>query len=251
MATVAARPTDSATVVRALPGRRYDHVFFATTSWLMLITVVVGFGPTYYFAGMVNSPLPSLIVHLHAIAFSSWILLLVTQTSLVSAGRVDIHRRLGIGGFFLACLMVVLGLLAATDSLVREAGPVGRDPKFFYIIPTSDMLVFAILIFLAFRNRTNPPAHKRLIYVGTSSLLIAAIARWPFALVHRRAPVAGLFVYVFLLLLAAYDLWSMRKIHRVTLWASAFLIFVFQVRLVIGKTAAWHSFASWVQALAR
>jgi len=147
--------------------------------------------------------------------------------------------------------MVFVGLLAATDSLVREAGPAGRDPKFFYIIPTSDILIFAILIFLAFRNRANSPSHKRYIYVGTSTLLIAAIARWPFTLVHRRVAVAGLFVYVFLLLLIAYDLWSTRKIHRVTLWASAFLIFVFQSRLVLGKTAAWHSFASWVQELAR
>lgn len=251
MSTVAAQPTDSAKIVQSLPGRRYDHVFFATMSWLMLITVVVGFGPTYYFAGMVNAPLPSAIIHVHAIVFSSWILLLVTQTSLVSAGRVDIHRRLGIGGFVLACIMVVVGLLAATDSLVREAGPAGRDPKFFYIIPTSDMLVFVVLIFLAFRNRANSPVHKRYIYVGTSTLLIAAIARWPFSFVHRQVAVAGLGVYLFLLLLALYDLWSTRKIHRVTLWASALVIFVFQSRLVLGKTAAWHSFASWVQELAR
>jgi len=36
-------------------------------------------------------------------------LLLLTQTTLVSAGRVDIHRRLGIAGFLLAWAMVVLG----------------------------------------------------------------------------------------------------------------------------------------------
>ena len=49
------------------------------------------------------------------------ILLLVAQTLLVSAGRVDIHRRLGIAGFSLACLMVILGVLAATDSLALES----------------------------------------------------------------------------------------------------------------------------------
>src|SRR2546430_6276618 len=43
-----------------------------------------------------HAPLPSLTIHLHGAAFSCWILLLVTQTSLVSAGRVDIHRRLGV-----------------------------------------------------------------------------------------------------------------------------------------------------------
>jgi len=200
---------------------------------------------------MFHAPLPSLIIHLHGAAFTCWILLLVTQTSLVSAGRVDIHRRLGIAGFLLACLMVILGVLAATDALVRGAGPAGRDPQFFYIIPLTDMLIFATLIFFAFRNRSHPAAHKRLILIATIDLMIAAIARWPMAFVHRNAPRAALVCYLYLLILVAYDLWSTRKVHRATLWASASLIFVYQIRLPIGKTAAWHAFAGWVQSVAR
>jgi hypothetical protein len=237
-------PAKSASVFR---DQRYDHLFFSVMAWLMLATVFVGFARTYYLAGVFGAPLPSLIIHLHGAAFSCWILLLVTQTSLVSAGRVDIHRRLGIAGFCLACLMIILGSLAATDSLVRAAGPAGRDPQFFYIIPLTDMLIFATLIFFAFRARSNPPAHKRLILVATTALLIAAVARWPMDFVYRKAPVAAFLTYAFLLVLAAYDYWSTQKIHRATLWGSAFLIFVQQVRLPIGKTAAWHAFAAWVQ----
>jgi len=218
---------------------------------LILATVFVGFARTYYLAGVFHAPLPSPIIHLHGAAFSCWILLLVTQTSLVSAGRVDIHRRLGIAGFLLACVMVILGVLAATDSLVREAGPPGRDPKFFYIIPLTDMLVFATLVFFAFRARSNPPAHKRLIFVATVALTIAAIARWPLTLVHRNPIRAALLSYLLLLILVVYDLWSTRKVYRATLWAGAFLIFVQQVRIPIGKTAAWHAIASWVQSVAR
>lgn len=251
MATVAARPGSSALRAPSLPGRRYDHFFFPIMAALMLVTVVVGFGPTYYFAGVFRAPLPSTIVHIHGAAFSCWILLLITQTSLVAAGRTDIHRRLGVAGFILACLMVVLGILAATDTLVHERGPVGRDPQFFYIVPMSDMLIFVVLIFFAFRNRFNPVAHKRLIYVATATLLIAAIARWPLALVHRHAARAGMVVFLFLFVLMAYDFWSMRKIHRATLWASALVIFVFLARIPIGHTAAWHSFAAWVQHAAR
>src|SRR3989475_3346443 len=115
-------------------GRHFDNFFFSAMALLILATVFVGFARTYYLAGVFQAPLPSLIVHLHGAAFSCWILLLVTQTSLVSAGRVDIHRRLGIAGFLLACLMVILGMLAATDALAREVAP-GGDAKFFYIIP--------------------------------------------------------------------------------------------------------------------
>jgi hypothetical protein len=80
--------------------------------------------------------------------------------------------------------------------------------------------------------------------------LIAAIARWPIGFVFRNAPVAALVSYGFLIILVGYDLWSTRKVHRATLWAGAFLIFVQQIRLPIGKTAAWHAFASWVQSFA-
>ena len=249
MATAVADPGIPAQRSVSLPGRGYDHLFFSTMALLMLATVFVGFARTYYLAGVFHAPLPSLTIHLHGAAFSCWILLLVTQTSLVAAGRVDIHRHLGIAGFLLACLMVILGVLAATDSLVREAGPAGRDPKFFYIVPLTDILIFATIIFFAFRARSNPAAHKRLILVATTALLIAAIARWP--VVHRNNPKAALLSNLFLIVLVAYDLWSTRKIHRATLWASAFLIFVQQIRIPIGKTAAWHTFATWVQSFAR
>ena len=251
MATAVGNPSIPAKPPTGLPGRRYDHLFFPGMALLILATVFVGFARTYYLAGVFHAPLPSLIIHLHGAAFSCWILLLVTQASLVAAGRVDIHRRLGIVGFLLACLMVILGVLAATDSLVREAGPVGRDPKFFYIIPLTDMVIFAVLVFFAFRARSNPPAHKRLILVATVALMIAAIARWPLALVHRNAIRAALLSYLFLLILAAYDFWSTRKVHRATLLAGAFLIIVQQIRIPIGKTAAWHAFASWAQSIGR
>jgi hypothetical protein len=251
MATVVARPSSPAKLATSMPGRRFDHFFFSGMALLMLVTVFVGFAPTYYLAGVFHAPLPSFIIHLHGAAFTCWILLLVTQTSLVAAGRVDIHRRLGIAGFLLACLMVLLGVLAATDSLVRGGGPPSLDPKTFYIVPLTDMLIFATLVFFAFRVRSNPAIHKRLILVATIGLSLAAVARWPLALVHRNPGRAAMFSYIFLLLIVAYDLWSTRKFNRATLWAGAWLIFVQQIRIPIGKTAAWHAFATWVQSLAR
>lgn len=251
MATAVARPSSPPRHLIDLPSRRYDHLFFSTMALLMLGTVFVGFAHSYYLAGIFGAPLPSLIIHLHGAAFSCWILLLVTQTSLVAAGRVTIHRRLGIAGFVLACFMVMLGVLAATDSLGRGTGPSGLDAKFFYVIPMTDMLIFATLVIFAFRARSNPAAHKRLILVATTALLIAAIARWPFDVVHRKPMMAALASYVFLLILVAYDLWSTRRVHRATIWAGAFLIFVQQIRIPIGRTAAWHAFASWALSLSK
>lgn len=248
MVTAVAQPGIPA---KALPGRRYDHLFFSGMALLLLVTVFVGFARTYYLAGVFHAPLPSIIIHLHGAAFTCWILLLVTQTSLVSAGRVDIHRRLGIAGFLLACLMVVLGVLAASDSLAHRVSPTGLDPKVFYVVPMTDMLIFSVLIACAFRFRFNAAAHKRLILIATISLMIAAIARWPIAFSHRNPFRAALISWVFLLLLIAYDLWSTRKVHRATIYATVFLIIVQLIRFPLAHTHAWQSFAAWAQSLAR
>lgn len=251
MASIAANPAATAKSVRSIPDLRYEHLFFSGMSILMLLTVFFGFARTYYLAGVFRAPLPSLIIHIHGAAFTCWILLLVTQTSLVATDRTDIHRKLGIAGFSLAGVMLVLGILAGTDNLLRAHDVAGRDPKMFYIVPLTDMLLFGTFIYFAFRSRSNPSAHKRYILLATTALLVAAIARLPFAFLSRKNPIDGAFSDIFLLALVAYDLWSIRKIHRATLWSGIFLIVVQQSRIPIGKTALWHSFATWVQTHAR
>ena len=235
----------------ALPGRRYDHYFFSGTAWLMLATAFVGFAPTYYLAGVFNAPLPNRIIHVHGALFSCWILLFIVQNSLAWAGRVDIHRKLGLFGFVLACLMVLVGWTAATDRLVRGTAPPGFDTYFFYIVPMTDMVIFATLIFFAFRARRDPPAHKRILYIATSGILIAAVARFHVSWLFHNVLHAAIATNIFLVLLVAYDLWSMHRVHRATIWAGAFLIFVQQIRLPIAKTAAWHSIAAAVQSFFR
>lgn len=249
MATTVATAT-LAPAGKGLAKAQYDHIFFPAISWLMLSTVFIGFAPTYYLAGLARAPLPSKIIHVHAVAFSCWILLLITQTSLVAARRLDIHRKLGIFGFLLACLMVILGIWAAVDMLVR-GGPIGRDPKWFFAITIANILAFALLIPFAYRSRRDPAAHKRIIVLATTALLTAAISRWPFAIVHHKTLVSMLFSYVFVLLLLAYDAWALHRIHRATLMASICVIAVQQAAFPIGRTAIWHSFAGWVASLAR
>jgi hypothetical protein len=182
MATVAVPQTKP---VKLGTKRQYDNYFFSVMALLILATVFVGFARTYFLAGVFRAPLPNLLIHIHGAVFSSWILLLIAQTALVSAGRVDIHRRLGLVGFGLACLMVTLGVLAASNSLARNFSPPGSgfDPRTFYAIPIGDMLIFATLVFFAYRARFDPAAHKRLILIATISLMDAPTGRPPFTVI--------------------------------------------------------------------
>jgi len=238
IATALSKPT--------LPGRRYDRVFFAILAALILGTVFLGFAPTYYLAGMIKAPLPSWIIHVHGALFSSWIILLIVQTAFVSVRRVDLHKKLGLFGFGLACLMVVVGLMAATNSLHRNfAPPGGLDPQTFYIVPLTDMLLFAVFIYFSYRLRTDSPAHKRLIILATLAILDAAIARWPLAYIRAGNHVlTDLTLYAFIFLLIGYDLWSTHKVHRATIWGSLAIIVVQQIRVPIGLTPLWHHFTA-------
>ncbi len=142
-------------------------------------TVLYGFAKTYFLAGMVAAPLPNKLIHIHGAAFTLWMVLLVVQIGFVSAGKIAWHKKLGLFGFGLAVAMLILGALAATDALRRGDAPPGLTPQTFYIIPLSDMLVFAVLVFFAYRARRRPAAHKRLILIATIGLMDAAVGRWP------------------------------------------------------------------------
>jgi hypothetical protein len=237
--------------VSPMPGRRYDHRFFSAMVIAMFLSVIVGFGPTYYLKGVFTAPLPAPIIHIHAAVFSCWILLLVTQTTLVSAHRVDIHRRLGLFGFGLACLMPIVGVLAATNRLVRNMAPPSMDAKTFYAIPMTDMVIFPVLIYFAYRARTDSPQHKRFIVIATLSLMTAAFARFHIAFLRGQPLHASLIPYGFLLCLAAYDLWSTHKLQRATILGGSFLVVAQQLGHVFAHTATWQSFATWVQTHAR
>lgn len=244
----------TATVPRSIApfiGRRTDNYFFCGMALLLLATVVVGFARTYFLAGVFRAPLPSVLVHVHGALFFCWILLLITQVSLVSAGRVDIHRKLGLAGFGLACAMVVIGTLTASKLLARNVSPIPAfDAKTFYAIPMADMVVFATLIFFAWHYRSNSAAHKRLILIATIALMDAPTGRPPFAAITNHQYLDSIFCVAFLLLLVGYDVWSRHKVHRATILGGLLMVIIYLARVPIGMSAGWHSFATWAQNLA-
>lgn len=234
---------------------RFEHFFFSGMALLILVFVLVGFAHTYYLAGIFRAPLPNLLLHIHGAVFTAWILLLVAQTSLVAAHRVDIHRRLGLFGFAIACAMVILGLLVATDAIIRHAtdAPMAQAMRIFYATPVFGISMFGVLVCLAFRYRFKPSVHKRLILLANLTILPAALDRWPVPWAWWGNRMANLLIVCpIVLLLIGYDLWSTKKIQPVTLWGGLSLIAIEQIiRPFVAHTAAFQSFAAWMQIHAR
>jgi hypothetical protein len=238
---------------------QYDHLFFPGMAVLILAAVFLGFAQTYYLGGVLKlpdwkagaGPPHPLLVHIHAVIFSSWTVLLVVQTSLIAGRRVAVHRRLGLIGFGLACLLVLAGLAVTCEALARNA-PLG-DPKLkFPFLQIVDMTVFSTLIYFGYRERFNPAAHKRLTLIATVTLLDAAFVRWPVPLIGKNFLAAELCCYSLLVILASYDLWFTGKFHRATIWGSALVILAHHPILsILNQNVIWHRFAIWMQTVGR
>jgi hypothetical protein len=225
--------------------RMVERVFYSGMAVLLCVCVYIGFSPTYFQAGMMRAPLPAPILQVHGAVFTLWMLLFLVQAALISARRVQWHRSLGTVAFCLPPIMIVLGVMAAIDALHRgvRIGPL--DPAVSAAIPLIGIAGFAIVIYFSWRARRRPDAHKRLILIATMALVGAAFGRFPWARLGVP-PAAGAVtgLGIVLLILIVYELISIRRIHRSTMWAAPLVFASVALAVPIGMTPAWHAFAA-------
>jgi hypothetical protein len=236
----------------ALPARsaiaRREHLFFGGMTIAMLIAVLVGFGPTYFFSTISGTTFElTRPLHVHGAAFTSWMVLLVVQSTLVAAGRTDIHRKLGVAGAVLAGLMMVLGAYVALtrfhDGLMNP--PPGIPAGVLLAVALGTIVVFPVLFGSALLLRRRVDYHKRLVLIATLELVMAAVARWP-GVASFGPPGFFALTDLFVVALIVYDFKSRGRIHPATLWGGLFLVASQPLRLVIGFSAPWAAFAAWV-----
>jgi hypothetical protein len=229
-----------------IAGKRRERLFYLGISVMIAITVFAGFAPTYFLKSYFGSPPLIPLLHFHGFVFSSWIVLLLTQTTLVAANRTDIHRRLGIAGGVIAALMVVVGTTTAIIRANQGAAPGGTPPLVFLAIPLFDMLVFASLVSAGLYFRRRPDVHKRLMLLATISILSAAIARLPFGILRAGPPAFFGLTDLFIVACVVYDLIARRRLHRATIWGALLIVLSQPLRLMISGTGAWMAFATWL-----
>jgi FtsH-binding integral membrane protein len=231
--------------------RTSEHRFYAGMAVAILATVLVGFGRTFFlarwFPEVQHLAAPETFFYVHGAIFTAWMLLLLLQPVLVARQRTDLHRKLGWVGAALAAAMIGVGFEGALLAARRPGGFMGLDipATVFLIVPLLDIALFALLVGLAIARRRDLQAHKRLMLVGTISILGAAVARLPLS--FMVGPIA-FFVGtdLFLLPLVAWDLRSRGRLHPVTLWGGLLLIASQPFRLWVSGTETWQGFARWL-----
>jgi hypothetical protein len=166
--------------------RTFKPSFFFWMTVVMAFFVFTGFGMTYLFplAKGTFPPAPP-IVHLHGLVFFSWMILLITQATLISSGNVRLHRSLGTYGIAHAVVILYTGALIQLLGISRSIRNGGTGPFDAGFLGLMAVLGFALLFTLAIRNVRNPDVHKRLILFAMLPILPPGVNRFyqvPFGL---------------------------------------------------------------------
>ena len=234
--------------------RAFERRFFLATAILFAITAFVGFAPTYYLKGFFNTPpIPRMVIHVHGILMSVWILLFMAQVYFIRSTRIKLHQQLGLLSVLLAAGIFVTGLVTgvAAAKYGSSSMPPGVKPIEFLVVPFFDVIVFAVLFAGAVYYRRNAPNHKRLMLLTVLNFLPPALARFPFGLLEAYGPlwffgVPDALAIIFL----AVDTWRNRKLNVVFLVGTVFLIASHWLRLPFSTTETWLSFATWLTGMA-
>ena len=225
---------------------RQEHRFFIRSAMVIALIVVIGFGFSTYVrtrpgATAFGGPTLKPLVRIHAAMSAGWIGLLITQTYLVAARRTTQHRRLGVLGGLLATGVIVFGWLVAVRSTDPSLNPRAFE---FFILPSSELLVFAVLTACALYWRNTPPTHKRLMLLGTLALIPAATTRPvpPGGMLFLLGMI-GIPEALFILALLVHDLRTVRRVHPATIYGGGLVLGVAASRVWISTTGPWLAFA--------
>jgi len=244
--------TDQAIPLRAprpfAPNHPADRDFFLALVGLIWVGIIGGFGLDMIDHVRHSNRAYPLIVHLHALLFVGWLMLLTTQVLLIRNRRTDLHRRLGMAMAWLIPVMVVMGLAAAWTVQHQVALLEGPHNTQFLSINLTDMLGFASLAGAGVALRRDSPAHKRLMLLATLYLSTAGFARLWLLTIGPGLATTGFWGFLIVfniggdLLIAAlgvYDLVTRKRLHPAYVMGAGWI-------LANEAAAAWLFFSpSW------
>jgi len=269
MATLAETPAGTIRQVDHLSGTpragfidRWIYVFTAAS---FIAIVLTGFIPDSLMkiaavqAGE-RPPFP-LVLHMHAVLMGSFLLLLLTQTTLVATGRCDLHRRVGIAAFVLAPALVLVGFIlvptnyhflwnaaqsaATPDARERFSGAVNVWENIM-LLQLRIGILFPLFLLIALRARgKNAGIHKRMMILATAMALPAGIDRitWIPSTMPMSPVSPDLYTLLAVSPMFVWDVIRNRSVHPAYLiWLGINLPFAVAVH-ALWDTQWWHSIA--------
>ena len=199
------------------------HVRFAA---FLLVLLVAGFAPTFFFRPFLGLEPLALPPMLHGVVLTAWFIFFFVQAGLVRDRNIDLHRKLGRIGAIVAALATLQFVWVAVVLYHGRAPNVAADlvEKARIVRITSELTVFAafpVFVTLAVLARRRAAVHKRLMLIATIALMPPVLSRlalwpgqvWPALAVESRflAAIAGTGVLLVIVILR--EVIAFRRIH--------------------------------------
>jgi hypothetical protein len=217
---------------------RRSRGFWLGLALLCCAIAVVGFIPVYYGPLLGGTATFPLRLHLHAAAASLWLLLLITQTGLISSGRPHVHMRVGNAALVVAGALVPVTLWAIA-AMVTRSDPPGALERAVFFPQVASLVLFVAWVFAGFLNRQHPERHKRFMLMATVALLGTPIARIELWRINEQ-PLLMLALWLGpALIVVFYDLWARRRVHWVTGLCLSLLVAMQVATVVLMENEAW------------
>lgn len=221
---------DRSAAAESVPRQGFPRPSFALSLILVMCFFVFGgFG--------MHSALPALqgnfppappIVHLHAVLFLSWMLLLVLQAGLVNAGNVKLHRSIGTWGIAHATAVILTGLLiqlVASGAGYAAGRPPGTDGLYLGLLA---FIGFAIMFTLAIRNVRRPHVHRSMMLLAMLPVIPPGVNRFWANALSLDDPIPTFWLYLTLWSMAGAILlneWrATRTISRLSLFGAGWIL---------------------------
>jgi hypothetical protein len=223
--------------------------FYAVFAVALAVFTFVAFARTYYLRHWFDVPPITVLLHVHSIVFTAWIVLFVIQTRLIAAQNYRTHMQLGIAGVVVAALVVIFGYATAIVSAsAPRTRPMGMNSQQFVLVPLVAITAFAVLVAAAVALRKRADLHKRLMTLAMIAILGPPIARilfvtgtgQYFAVIQVAVPALALGWCLL------SDWRKYRIVHPVYSIGGAILLISLPLRMFIARTPAWESVGRWL-----
>lgn len=234
-----------------------DRWIFVFMAALFFVTALAGFIPdSVKKLDMVAAsarPAFPMILHVHALLMGAWLSLLLVQSALMASGNRMLHMKLGVTAVLLAPAIVITGAIlvptiyaqywdAAALASGAEKAALEADLMRKGNITLRNLtgaVLFPLFVILALRARLSDPGfHKRMMFLATVVPLPAAMARltWLPSTMPDSSLSLDLFTLLWIAPMFAWDLFRLRKVHRVYIvWFACWLPLTIPVHLLWGS----------------
>ena len=214
--------------------RATPFFFFA-----LLLLAIAGFWPSYIQPKRVEADWH---VHLHGVAMFLWMVLLVTQATLMSVGARGAHRALGKTSFVLVPVIVASTLLLAH---YRMRSGINKELLYFFCVQLGLLAAFLIAYGGAILNRVTPAVHMRFMVCTALALVDPIVARLLNTHYGIEPPMLQVITYGAIdLILIVLFIHDRMQGHYAAVYQGMLLVFVAtQVpTFVVTQTPWWLSF---------